>query len=133
MKLLVRVVPRNDLNFTIESEEIEINNSHATINDYLSQYGEYKDLPLSFMLDGEIVSRDTLLVGKSELKIIVEPQGVFAFVIMLVVVVATFLYTMSQMNKLNSKTGKNKDTQQGRSIYDVNAQGNKVKLGDVMP
>ena len=133
MKLLVRVVPRNDLNFTIESEEIEINNSHATINDYLSQYGEYKDLPLSFMLDGEIVSRDTLLVGKSELKIIVEPQGVFAFVIMLVVVVATFLYTMSQMNKLNSKTGKNKDTQQGRSIYDVNAQGNKVKLGDVIP
>ena len=133
MKLLVRVVPRNDLNFTIESEEIEINNSHATINDYLSQYGEYKDLPLSFMLDGEIVSRDTSLCGKSELKIIVEPQGVFAFVIMLVVVVATFLYTMSQMNKLNSKTGKNKDTQQGRSIYDVNAQGNKVKLGDVIP
>ena len=46
--------------------------------------------------------------------------------------VATFLYTMRMMNKLNSHTGVDKSGE-SRSIYDVNAQGNKIKLGDVIP
>ena len=54
----------------------------------------------------------------------------FAFVF--IAMVATFLYTMRMMNKLNSHTGVDKSGE-SRSIYDVNAQGNKIKLGDVIP
>ena len=51
---------------------------------------------------------------------------------MFIAMVATFLYTMRMMNKLNSHTGVDKSGE-SRSIYDVNAQGNKIKLGDVIP
>lgn len=133
MKLNVSVRPRNDLNFVIEQEDVEITEKF-TINDYLAQYGEYKELPVSFIADGKNVSRETSLFGKRELIIVVEPQGTFVLVgLMFVMMIASFIFTMAQMNKLKSKTGNNKDTQQGRSIYDVNAQGNKVKLGDVIP
>ena len=133
MKLNVSVRPRNDLNFVIEQEDVEITEKF-TINDYLAQYGEYKELPVSFIADGKNVSRETSLFGKRELIIVVEPQGTFVLVgLMFVMMIASFIFTMAQMNKLKSKTGNNKDTQQGRSIYDVNAQGNKVKLGDIIP
>lgn len=133
MKLNVSVRPRNDLNFVIEQEDVEITEKF-TINDYLAQYGEYKELPVSFIADGKNVSRETSLFGKRELIIVVEPQGTFVLVgLMFVMMIASFIFTMAQMSKFKSKTGNNKDTQQGRSIYDVNAQGNKVKLGDVIP
>ena len=68
-----------------------------------------------------------------EIKFILEPEGtivMFAFVF--IAMVATFLYTMRMMHGLNSHTGVDKSGE-SRSIYDVNAQGNKIKLGDVIP
>ena len=52
-------------------------------------------------------------------------------IISVVAAVASAVYGIVMMQKLG-KTGP-KDTKQGSSIYDVNAQGNQINLTNVIP
>ena len=141
MKLHVIVAPRHDLDFIIEEEYTEIK-SNITVYDLVSELAQTPNITeksITVIVDGAVVPFDEwkkyfLSEEKNhEIKFILEPEGtvvMFAFVI--IAMVATFLYTMRMMHNLNSKTGTDKSGE-SRSIYDVNAQGNKIKLGDVIP
>ena len=141
MKLHVIVAPRHDLDFIIEEEYTEIK-SNISIYDLVSELAQTPNLTeksITVIVDGKVVpfadwKKYFLSEEKNhEIKFILEPEGtivMFAFVF--IAMVATFLYTMRMMNKLNSHTGVDKSGE-SRSIYDVNAQGNKIKLGDVIP
>ena len=141
MKLHVIVAPRHDLDFIIEEEFTEIK-SNISIYDLVSELAQTPNITeksITVIVDGSVVPFDEwkkyfLSEEKNhEIKFILEPEGtivMFAFVF--IAMVATFLYTMRMMHGLNSKTGVDKSGE-SRSIYDVNAQGNKIKLGDVIP
>ena len=75
------------------------------------------------------------LDGISDLKFVIEPGGLgataIAAIIAAVVAVASVVYSFIMANRLGSvNTG---NTQTGSTIYDVNAQGNKVKLQQIIP
>ncbi|MEE3451413.1 MAG: hypothetical protein VZR27_12105, partial [Acutalibacteraceae bacterium] len=141
MKLHVIVAPRHDLDFIIEEEYTEIK-SNISVYDLVSELAQTPNITeksITVIVDGSVVpfadwKKYFLSEEKNhEIKFILEPEGtvvMFAFVI--IAMVATFLYTMRMMHNLNSKTGTDKSGE-SRSIYDVNAQGNKIKLGDVIP
>ena len=141
MKLHVIVAPRHDLDFIIEEEFTEIK-SNISIYDLVSELAQTPNITeksITVIVDGAVVpfadwKKYFLSEEKNhEIKFILEPEGtivMFAFVF--IAMVATFLYTMRMMHGLNSKTGVDKSGE-SRSIYDVNAQGNKIKLGDVIP
>lgn len=141
MKLHVIVAPRHDLDFIIEEEYTEIK-SNISVYDLVSELAQTPNITeksITVIVDGAVVpfadwKKYFLSEEKNhEIKFILEPEGtvvMFAFVI--IAMVATFLYTMRMMHNLNSKTGTDKSGE-SRSIYDVNAQGNKIKLGDVIP
>lgn len=141
MKLHIIVAPRHDLDFIIEEEFTEIK-SNISVYDLVSELAQTPHLTeksITVIVDGKVVpfadwKKYFLSEEKNhEIKFILEPEGtvvMFAFVI--IAMVATFLYTMRMMHNLNSKTGTDKSGE-SRSIYDVNAQGNKIKLGDVIP
>ena len=141
MKLHLIVAPRHDLDFIIEEEYTDIK-SDISIYDLVSELAQTPNLTeksITVIVDGKVVpfadwKKYFLSEEKNhEIKFILEPEGtivMFAFVF--IAMVATFLYTMRMMNKLNSHTGVDKSGE-SRSIYDVNAQGNKIKLGDVIP
>ena len=141
MKLHVIVAPRHDLDFIIEEEFTEIK-SNISVYDLVSELAQTPNITeksITVIVDGAVVpfnewKKYFLSEEKNhEIKFILEPEGtivMFAFVF--IAMVATFLYTMRMMNKLNSHTGVDKSGE-SRSIYDVNAQGNKIKLGDVIP
>lgn len=141
MKLHVIVAPRHDLDFIIEEEFTEIK-SNISVYDLVSELAQTPNITeksITVIVDGEIVPFDEwkkyfLSEEKNhEIKFILEPEGTVIMVaFVFIAMVATFLYTMHMMNKLNSKTGKD-NSGESRSIYDVNAQGNKIKLGDVIP
>lgn len=141
MKLHIIVAPRHDLDFIIEEEFTEIK-SNISIYDLVSELAQTPHITeksITVIVDGSVVPftewKNYFLSEEKnhEIKFILEPEGtvvMFAFVI--IAMVATFLYTMRMMHNLNSKTGTDKSGE-SRSIYDVNAQGNKIKLGDVIP
>ena len=141
MKLHVIVAPRHDLDFIIEEEYTDIK-SNISVYDLVSELAQTPNITeksITVIVDGKVVpfadwKKFYLSEEKNhEIKFILEPEGtivMFAFVF--IAMVATFLYTMRMMNKLNSHTGVDKSGE-SRSIYDVNAQGNKIKLGDVIP
>ena len=141
MKLHIIVAPRHDLDFIIEEEFTEIK-SNISVYDLIAELAQTPHLTeksITVIVDGSVVpfnewKKYFLSEEKNhEVKFILEPEGtvvMFAFVI--IAMVATFLYTMRMMHNLNSKTGTDKSGE-SRSIYDVNAQGNKIKLGDVIP
>ena len=141
MKLHIIVAPRHDLDFIIEEEFTEIK-SNISIYDLVSELAQTPNITeksITVIVDGAVVPftewKNYFLSEEKnhEVKFILEPEGtvvMFAFVI--IAMVATFLYTMRMMHNLNSKTGTDKSGE-SRSIYDVNAQGNKIKLGDVIP
>jgi len=141
MKLHVIVAPRHDLDFIIEEEFTEIK-SNISVYDLVSELAQTPHLTeksITVIVDGAVVpfadwKKYFLSEEKNhEIKFILEPEGaVVMFAFVLVAMVATFLYTMRMMHNLNSKTGTDKSGE-SRSIYDVNAQGNKIKLGDVIP
>ena len=141
MKLHVIVAPRHDLDFIIEEEYTEIK-SDISIYDLVSELAQTPNLTeksITVIVDGAVVpfnewKKYFLSEEKNhEIKFILEPEGtVVMFAFVFIAMVATFLYTMRMMNKLNSHTGVDKSGE-SRSIYDVNAQGNKIKLGDVIP
>lgn len=141
MKLHVIVAPRHDLDFIIEEEYTDIK-SNISVYDLVSELAQTPNITeksITVIVDGAVVpfnewKKYFLSEEKNhEIKFILEPEGtivMFAFVF--IAMVATFLYTMRMMHGLNSKTGVDKSGE-SRSIYDVNAQGNKIKLGDVIP
>ena len=130
----VRIYSRQCLIWPIE--QITIPEFSGTVKDLLAR--EVRDfapdkLSVSIYTDGKKASWDTPLFGVEELKIIIEPQGVeTAFAIVAAIVaVASVAYSLYMMNRLKADNpAKTSDTS---TIYDVNAQGNKVRLQQVVP
>ena len=130
----VRIYTRQCLIWPIE--QISIPDFSGTVKDFLAR--EVRDfapdkLSVSIYTDGRKASWDTPLFDVEELKIIIEPQGVeTAFAIVAAIVaVASVAYSLYMMNRLKADNpAKTSDTS---TIYDVNAQGNKVRLQQVVP
>lgn len=130
----VRIYTRQCLIWPIE--QIDIPDFSGTVKDLLAR--EVRDfapdkLSVSIYIDGKKASWDTPLFDAEELKIIIEPQGVeTAFAIVAAIVaVASVAYSLYMMNRLKADNpAKTSDTS---TIYDVNAQGNKVRLQQVVP
>lgn len=139
--LRIEIVGRADLSRVLESKTID--NPPATLLDliksecpaysaeftpYLSAYVDGVRFPYS---DWDIVK----IADAKTVKIVIEAGGIEAGTIMaiisIVMAVGSAIYSILAMNKLSSKTAK--DTKQGSSIYDVNAQGNQVNLNNVIP
>ena len=130
----VRIYTRQCLIWPIE--QINIPDFSGTVKDLLAR--EVRDfapdkLSVSIYTDGRKASWDTPLFDVEELKIIVEPQGVEAAfaIVAAIVAVASVAYSLYMMNRLKADNpAKTSDTS---TIYDVNAQGNKVRLQQVVP
>lgn len=130
----VRIYTRQCLIWPIE--QIHIPDFSGTVKDLLAR--EVRDfapdkLSVSIYTDGKKASWDTPLFGVEELKIIIEPQGVEAAfaIVAAIVAVASVAYSLYMMNRLKADNpAKTSDTS---TIYDVNAQGNKVRLQQVVP
>ena len=130
----VRIYTRQCLIWPIE--QISIPDFSGTVKDLLAR--EVRDfapdkLSVSIYIDGRKASWDTPLFDVEELKIIVEPQGVETAVAIVaaIVAVASVAYSLYMMNRLKADNpAKTSDTS---TIYDVNAQGNKVRLQQVVP
>lgn len=138
MGLDIEVVSRDNLGFVIERDYLPYN--ACTIDEALSavadNYSYEKEVLISIMCDGVVVPKkywnNTTLERTRKLKIILEAGSGFeiAAVISLVLAVASAVYSLYMMNKIKT----NSNTQaKGNSIYDVNAQGNKVNLQQVIP
>lgn len=134
----IEVVSRDNLSFVIERDYLAC--SACTIDEALSavadNYSYEQEALISIMCDGVVVPKkywkDTTLERTRKLKIILEAGSGFeiAMVISLVLAVASAVYSLYMMNKIKT----NSNTQaKGNSIYDVNAQGNKVNLQQVVP
>lgn len=129
----VRIYTRQCLIWPIEQI---YTNGAGTVRSLLQQ--EVQDfapdkLSLSIYADGKKADYDTQLAGVNELKIIIEPQGVEAAfaIVAAIVAVASVAYSLYMMNRLKADNpAKTSDTS---TIYDVNAQGNKVRLQQVVP
>lgn len=130
----VRIYTRQCLIWPIE--QINIPDFSGTVKDLLAR--EVRDfapdkLSVSIYTDGRKASLDTPLFDVEELKIIIEPQGVEAAfaIVAAIVAVASVAYSLYMMNRLKADNpAKTSDTS---TIYDVNAQGNKVRLQQVVP
>lgn len=130
----VRIYTRQCLIWPIE--QINIPDFSGTVKDLLAR--EVRDfapdkLSVSIYTDGRKASWDTPLFDVEELKIIIEPQGVEAAfaIVAAIVAVASVAYSLYMMNRLKADNpAKTSDTS---TIYDVNAQGNKVRLQQVVP
>ena len=130
----VRIYTRQCLIWPIE--QINVPDFSGTVKDLLAR--EVRDfapdkLSVSIYTDGRKASWDTRLSGVEELKIIIEPQGVEAAfaIVAAIVAVASVAYSLYMMNRLKADNpAKTSDTS---TIYDVNAQGNKVRLQQVVP
>lgn len=130
----VRIYTRQCLIWPIE--QIAIPDFSGTVKDLLAR--EVRDfapdkLSVSIYTDGRKASWDTPLFDVEELKIIIEPQGVEAAfaIVAAIVAVASVAYSLYMMNRLKADNpAKTSDTS---TIYDVNAQGNKVRLQQVVP
>ena len=130
----VRIYTRQCLIYPIE--QIHIPDFSGTVKDLLAR--EVRDfapdkLSVSIYIDGKKAFWDTPLSGVDELKIIIEPQGIEAAfaIVAAIVAVASVAYSLYMMNRLKADNpAKTSDTS---TIYDVNAQGNKVRLQQVVP
>lgn len=139
--LVIEVVSRADLSRVLESRLID--NHSGTLLDVIksecSAYNEEFTPYLSAFVDGvrfpysdwDIISAK----NAKKIKIVIEAGGIEASTVMaiisIVLAVGTAVYSILAMNKMSSKTAK--ETKQGSSIYDVNAQGNQVNLNNVIP
>lgn len=139
MKLLVKVVPRHDFSFVIEQETLDVSDDSTIYSIVCDICGKevWENTSVTALLDCTPVPfslwRETHFRHNSRLVFILEPQGeVVTVAFVLIAMVASFVYSLIMLNRLNSVSGQN-NTAESRSIYDVNAQGNKVKLGDVVP
>lgn len=130
----VRIYSRQCLIWPIE--QINIPDFSGTVKDLLAR--EVRDfapdkLSVSIYTDGRKASWNTPLLSVEELKIIIEPQGIEAAfaIVAAIIAVTSVAYSLYMMNRL--KTDNPAKTSDTSTIYDVNAQGNKVKLQQVVP
>lgn len=128
-----------DLSKPIEKQDIDIVDN-TTINDFLShEINGYipttkpvfdiicDDLPIEPKLWDSYNIKNV-----KTMRIVINPQGTTAAVyIAIVMAVASAAYSFYMMHKIGKQNTKS-NTSSGNSIYDVNAQGNKVKLGEVI-
>ena len=138
MKL--EVVTREALNRVLEQVDLpEYSGSlTALLKCQIASYNPYVTPYLSLYVNGRKVEQvkwqDLFVAPDDHLKFVIEP-GVtgttIAAIISVVVAVASAVYAMVSMNKLGKHN--QKDSRQGNSIYDVNVQGNKVKLMEIIP
>ena len=135
--MLCEVVLGTDLSKVIESGMYEIKN--MTISEFLAaEIKNYKPEKMNFfsvILDGVKIPSDLWrsvnLRNVKSMKIVLEAEGDPFTWVAIIVTIAAAVYSAYMMHKLSASTGT--DTQTGSSIYDVNAQGNKVKLNQVIP
>ena len=139
--LRVEIVSREDLSRVLESHLIDVHDCSLLelIKRECPSYSPEIDVYLSAYVDGvrfQYDDWDIVRLDKAKsLKIVIEAGGIEAGAIMaiisIVMAVASAVYSIVMANKMTSAT--QGDTKQGSSIYDVNAQGNKVKLTQVVP
>ena len=139
--LRVEIVSREDLSRVLESHLIDVHDCSLLelIKRECPSYSPEIDVYLSAYVDGVRFNYDdwdiVRLDNAKSLKIVIEAGGIEAGVIMgiisIIMAVASAVYGIIMANKMTSAT--QGDTKQGSSIYDVNAQGNKVKLTQVVP
>lgn len=135
--MLCEVVLCTDLSKVIETGRYEIKN--MTISEFLAaEIKNYKPEKMNFfsvILDGVKIPSDLWrsvnLKNVKSMKIVLEAEGDPFTWVAIIVTIAAAVYSAYLMHKLSATTGT--DTQTGSSIYDVNAQGNKVKLNQVIP
>ena len=130
----INVFSRQDLNRPIESISRDFS---GTLSDFFRAevrgFAPEKLACLSVYADGRKIDWAARLDGVKTLNIIIEPGGIeTAFAIVAVIVaVASVAYSLYMMNRLKADNpAKTSDTS---TIYDVNAQGNKVRLQQVVP
>ena len=128
------VYTRQDLSRPLESITLDFS---GTISDFfraeVRAFNPSKLAFISLYTDGKRADWDTRLDSVKSLDIVIEPQGVeTAFAIVAAIVaVASVAYSLYMMNRLKADNpAKTSDTS---TIYDVNAQGNKVRLQQVVP
>lgn len=135
--MICEVVMFSDLSRPLESGVYEI--LDMTINEFLAaeikNYDSENHNFFTVTVDGVKIPSDlwrhfNLKTAKS-IKIIIEPMGDPFTWVAIIVTIAAAVYSAYLMHKLTATTGQ--DTKTGSSIYDVNAQGNKVKLNQVIP
>ena len=135
----VQVLQRGNLNNTLQEKNYL--NFKGTINSFLQQEIRNYDnsAPCGFiaLVNDVVIEREEWskyeLKDKDKLTFILEPQVTTAIAtwIMVGLSLASLIYSFYMMSKLKGKQGSNPSS--GRTIYDVNAQGNQVKLQDVIP
>ena len=135
--MICEVVMFSDLSRPLESGLYEI--LDMTINEFLAaeikNYDSEKHNFFTVTVDGVKIPSDLWkhfnLKSAKSIKIIIEPMGDPFTWVAIIVTIAAAVYSAYLMHKLTATTGQ--DTKTGSSIYDVNAQGNKVKLNQVIP
>lgn len=138
MGISIEVVSRDNLSFIIERDYLAC--GACTIDEALStvadNYSYEQEVPISIMCDGVVVPKkywkETTLEHTKRMTVVIEAGTGFeiAAVLSIVLAVASACYSLYMMNKMKT----NSATQaKGNSIYDVNAQGNKVNLQQVVP
>lgn len=136
--MICEVVMFSDLSRPLESGFYEI--LDMTINEFLTaeikNYDSEKHNFFTVTVDGVKIPSDLWkhfnLKSAKSIKIIIEPMGDPFTWVAIIVTIAAAVYSAYLMHKLTATTGQ-QDTKTGSSIYDVNAQGNKVKLNQVIP
>lgn len=139
--LRIEVVSREDLSKVLEHHYTD---AHAcTLLDLIKRecpsYSLETSVYLSAYVDAVRYSYDDWsivdLTHAKIVKIVFEAGGIEVSTVMAIIsvimAVGTAVYSIIMANKMTSAT--QGDTKQGSSIYDVNAQGNKVKLTQVVP
>ncbi len=120
----------NSNNLTIEALLLkQCSSFKLELNEYISAYADFQKI------EQEDWSK-FYLANTKELVFVIEPGAslsgaAIAAIIAAVIAVASTAYSLIMMNKLSSSNTGN--TKNGSTIYDVNAQGNKVKLQAVIP
>lgn len=128
------VYTRQDLSRPLESITLVFS---GTISDFfraeVRAFNPSKLAFISLYTDGKSANWDTRLDSVKSLDIVIEPQGVEAAfaIVAAIVAVASVAYSLYMMNRLKADNpARTSDTS---TIYDVNAQGNKVRLQQVVP
>ena len=131
------VVMFDDLSRAVESHTYDV--LDISLSEFLASeiknYDASKPLYFSVYADGVKIPSDLWprfsLKSCKSLNIVLEPLGDPFTWVAIVVAIAAAAYSAYLMHKMTAKTGTG--TKTGSSIYDVNAQGNQVKLNEVIP
>lgn len=134
----MRVRIFNKIDLSTPLRDFETNQTNLTINELLEhslQRYNFDNIKKYVKVVADGVEIQSAVWNKFHLQktknlaFIIEPQDFFS-VAMLIIAIATAVYTMIKMKKLKTNE---RDTSSGSSIYDPNAQGNKAKLEDPIP